>query len=96
MNDTRVILCDDCSEPALEYEADMCADQLEGKRCECESCGVRGKVILIEDEEYGHGGSLRFRALTEREIAEEAAEVDEGLYFDYLVPPKRWKNEDGE
>ena len=71
MNDTRFILCDECGDEAVEYWAGSMAEDLECKVCNCESCGVRGKVVTHETDDWRV--RLAFRALTEMEESEEAA-----------------------
>lgn len=71
MNDTRFILCDECGDEAVEYWAGSLAEDLECKVCTCESCGVRGKVVTRETDDWRV--RLAFRALTEMEESEEAA-----------------------
>lgn len=71
MNDTRCILCDECGEPAVEYELGLLAEDLEGEIHTCESCGTRGKIVTRETDDWRV--ELWFRALTEREESEEAA-----------------------
>lgn len=71
MNDTRTIYCDSCAEVAVEYEADVSVQQLDGKVCECESCKVLGKILFIEpDDGEWDSGYLMFRPLSERERLE--------------------------
>lgn len=71
MNDTRHIECNACCESALEYEADVSVQQLEGKVLECESCHVVGKVVHFEaDEGPWDAGHLEFVPLTEAQRLE--------------------------
>lgn len=66
----RTILCDDCSDTAVEYDAGVCVEQLEGKESACLGCRTPGRIYLIEDD--GHGYLLRFGPLSQPELEERA------------------------
>ncbi len=50
MNDERVAFCSFCGDPGVTYPGDMIAEQIDGKRCECESCKRPGTVRMHDDE----------------------------------------------
>lgn len=62
----RTILCDSCSDTALEYDSDMISvHTIEGKVCHCQSCSALGRVS-VDDE----NGRVRFILLDEKEISQ--------------------------
>lgn len=70
MNDERTIMCDECGVDAVHYSC--CVDDLDGKACECLSCGEVGKVYVDQDDE----GRVyaRFRSYNTAELDALAAE----------------------
>jgi hypothetical protein len=50
MNDERVAFCSYCGDPGVTYPGDMLAEQIDGKRCDCESCRRPGTVRMHDDE----------------------------------------------
>lgn len=57
----RAILCAECGDEALVVHSSTPASAVEGRRQECECCGVEGKVVLLDDE-YISLNKLEFRA----------------------------------
>lgn len=61
----RTILCDSCSDPALEYDSDMTSvHTLEGHICHCQSCSALGR-ISVDDE----NGRMQFILLNKEEMS---------------------------
>lgn len=67
MENIRSIICDSCSETALEYDNDLiAAGTLEGHTCVCQSCSAIGRISY--DYEIGRA-HIGFFPLKSSEIS---------------------------
>ncbi len=65
MENIRSVICDSCSETALEFDNDsVTAEALEGRIHCCDSCTMLGKVSYDDEK-----GSVSLRSLTEVELS---------------------------
>jgi hypothetical protein len=65
----REIWCDDCSGCAVEVEHGALGEDLDGRRCTCQSCGIPGKITWQDDaDEDGVYTIIRFRPEKDTDI----------------------------
>lgn len=59
---TRDIWCDECGDSAVDVPIGALGEDLGGKRCTCQACGVAGKIVWESDaDEDGTYTTIRFK-----------------------------------